>query len=56
VKLILAVHFADHYPDVLPDLTLKAVEGHLSDDEAHSILEDLYTVVRLCSLASGLTR
>lgn len=40
----LSLHFPDGYPDVLPDLSLKTLEGHLTDVEVHSLLADLSAI------------
>lgn len=47
MKLTLHVHYTDDYPDVLPDLSLTAVEGEIEDEELETLLEELKTVVRL---------
>ena len=49
MKLTLSVHFPDDYPDDLPELSLDVLEGRLSDEESHSVLEDLYAVVYISS-------
>jgi hypothetical protein len=39
------VCYTDGYPDKLPDLSLKAIEGELEDDELDSLLRELRTIV-----------
>ncbi|KAG6850230.1 hypothetical protein H0H93_016077 [Arthromyces matolae] len=46
LKVTLCVHYTDEYPDALPDLSLKPLEGELSEEESESILDDLRSVVR----------
>ncbi|KNZ74249.1 RWD domain-containing protein, partial [Termitomyces sp. J132] len=44
VKVTLCVHYTDEYPEVLPELSLKPVEGEITDQELESILEGLRSV------------
>ncbi|KII88544.1 hypothetical protein PLICRDRAFT_161745 [Plicaturopsis crispa FD-325 SS-3] len=44
LKLSLGVHYPDGYPDVLPDLSLDAVEGTLEDSERTTLLDELKTM------------
>ncbi|KAG6832397.1 hypothetical protein H0H92_002665 [Tricholoma furcatifolium] len=44
LKLTLCVHYTDEYPDVLPELSLKPVEGEIQEEEIESILEELRSV------------
>lgn len=46
VKLTLCVHYTDQYPTVLPELSLRAVEGEVDDEELDALLEELRGVVR----------
>lgn len=46
VKLTLCVHYTDQYPNVLPELSLRAVEGEADDEELDALLEELRGVVR----------
>ncbi|KAK0483598.1 ubiquitin-conjugating enzyme/RWD-like protein [Armillaria novae-zelandiae] len=41
LKLSLRVHYGASYPDVLPDLSLEAVEGGLEDDEVAKLISEL---------------
>ncbi|KAK0450836.1 uncharacterized protein ARMOST_03682 [Armillaria ostoyae] len=41
LKLSLRVHYGASYPDVLPDLSLEAVEGELEDDEVAKLISEL---------------
>ncbi|KAG5353933.1 hypothetical protein C0989_011421 [Termitomyces sp. Mn162] len=45
VKVTLCVHYTDEYPEVLPELSLKPVEGEITDQELESILEGLRSVM-----------
>ncbi len=45
VKLSLRVHYGASYPDVLPDLSLEAVEGELEDDEVAKLISELNDIV-----------
>ena len=45
VKLALDVTYPENYPDVLPELSLEAIEGELEDTEIEQLMEDLRTVV-----------
>jgi len=38
------VQYPDDYPDVLPDLSLEAVEGSVEEDEVEQLLDELRTV------------
>jgi len=44
LRLTLTVCYTDGYPDKLPDLSLKAIEGELEDDELDSLLRELRTI------------
>ncbi|KAG5715242.1 RWD domain-containing protein [Termitomyces sp. T112] len=44
LKVTLCVHYTDEYPEVLPELSLKPVEGEITDQELESILEGLRSV------------
>jgi hypothetical protein len=46
VKLLLAVHYPNDYPDGLPDLKLSAIDGEISESELETLVEDLISVVR----------
>jgi hypothetical protein len=37
----LVVHFTDEYPDALPLLSLRVLEGSLDDGELRALLDDL---------------
>jgi hypothetical protein len=50
VVLRLAVHYPGEYPEVLPELTLEAIEGELSEQEISGLLTDLHLVVGILSL------
>ncbi|KAK7693569.1 hypothetical protein QCA50_003138 [Cerrena zonata] len=43
-KLTLSVHYPDGYPDALPDLSIEATEGELSDHETEELLKGLKAV------------
>lgn len=45
MKLALDVRYPDDYPDVLPELSLDAVEGELEEDEREELLRGLQTAV-----------
>ncbi|KAK0210728.1 ubiquitin-conjugating enzyme/RWD-like protein [Desarmillaria ectypa] len=44
LKLSLRVHYGESYPDVLPDLSLEAVEGELEDDEVAKLISELNAI------------
>ncbi|KAF5381001.1 hypothetical protein D9615_003932 [Tricholomella constricta] len=44
LKLTLCVHYTDQYPDTLPNLSLKTVDGEVDDEELEAILEELRSV------------
>ncbi|GLB34978.1 putative RWD [Lyophyllum shimeji] len=44
LKLTLCVHYTDAYPDALPELSLRAVEGEVDDEEMEAVLEELRAV------------
>jgi len=50
VKLTLRVHYADGYPETLPELSLDAVDGDVDDDEVTELLSELWAVVSWSSL------
>lgn len=45
VKLTLYVRYPDDYPDVLPELSIEAVEGEVDDGEIDHLLNELRSVV-----------
>lgn len=45
VRLALDVTYPDDYPDVLPELSLHALEGELKDGEVEQLLKDLQALV-----------
>lgn len=45
VLLALNVTYPDAYPDVLPELSLEAIEGEITDEEVSSLLDEMKTVV-----------
>lgn len=45
MKVTLNVHYGDEYPDILPTLTLEAVEGELEESEVDGLLTQLRAVV-----------
>ncbi|KAG6818137.1 hypothetical protein H0H87_000042 [Tephrocybe sp. NHM501043] len=44
LKATLCVHYTDEYPDTLPELSLKSVEGNIDDEELDKILDELRLV------------
>lgn len=40
------MHYPNEYPDALPDLSIEATEGELSDHETEELLNGLKAVVR----------
>ncbi|KAG7452539.1 RWD-domain-containing protein [Guyanagaster necrorhizus] len=44
LKLSLRVHYGASYPEVLPDLSLEAVEGELEDDEVAKLISELNAI------------
>ncbi|KZT11396.1 RWD-domain-containing protein [Laetiporus sulphureus 93-53] len=44
LKLALEVQYTEGYPDVLPELSLEAVEGSIEDGEVDDLLDDLRRV------------
>lgn len=52
MKLALDVHYNDDYPEALPDLSLEAVEGDVTEDEIDELLQSMKTVVRCSFLTS----
>ncbi|KAF8077970.1 RWD-domain-containing protein [Lyophyllum atratum] len=44
LKLTLCVHYTDEYPDALPELSLRTVEGDVDDEELDAILDELRSV------------
>ncbi|KAG6911509.1 hypothetical protein DXG01_014583 [Tephrocybe rancida] len=44
LKATLCVHYTDEYPNVLPDLSLKSVDGDIHDKELEAILDELRAV------------
>jgi hypothetical protein len=52
VELTLRVHYTDDYPEELPELSLKAVDGELDDDEVTELLDKLRIVVRISRTCS----
>ena len=45
VKLTLSVHYPEGYPDILPELSLDAIDGELEDEEKQKLIEELKAVV-----------
>ncbi|KAJ4495555.1 hypothetical protein C8R41DRAFT_881045 [Lentinula lateritia] len=45
LKLTLDVHYTDHYPDALPELSLVPLEGDVEQGELDDLLEGLIKVV-----------
>lgn len=45
MQLTLSVHYADGYPDELPELSLEAIQGDLEDSELKELLAGLRAVV-----------
>lgn len=45
VRLTLSVHYPDAYPNALPKLSLKAIEGDLEEEESGQLIEELNVVV-----------
>ncbi|KAF8228188.1 RWD domain-containing protein [Tricholoma matsutake] len=44
LRLTLCVHYTEEYPDRVPDMTLRAVEGQVDDQELQSLLLELRKV------------
>jgi len=44
LKVTLAVHYTEEYPDQLPELSLEAIDGTLEDSECEALLADLRRV------------
>lgn len=44
LKLTLSVHYTEEYPDLLPEITIKATEGEIADDEVRRLLDGLHSV------------
>ncbi|KAG6890716.1 hypothetical protein C0995_005089 [Termitomyces sp. Mi166 len=44
LRVTLCVHYTDEYPDALPELSLKPVEGEVDDQELDGILQGLRSV------------
>lgn len=45
VLLALNVVYPDEYPDTLPELSLEAVEGEVTEQEVANLLDEMKTVV-----------
>jgi len=43
-KLTLSLHYPDGYPDILPELSLEAIEGELAEEESGKLIDELNTV------------
>ncbi|KAF7970011.1 hypothetical protein HWV62_25378 [Athelia sp. TMB] len=43
-KLTLSVHYPEGYPDILPELSLDAIDGELEDEEKKNLIEELKAV------------
>lgn len=50
MKLTLCVNYTDDYPDVLPNLSLKTIEGQVDEEELDKLLGELRAVVCILSV------